>query len=138
MEYTKKLSQYRKVIKNENTLKFVDFLENLFDWLDKLYKDKRLRYDQEEELYIPKEIFQKLDNISPVKLSKKEFNDLKKILLEESSDFIDSVISVGKLKMHDFDLLQFNLYQIFGKEELGMCFLGIVYDIFAIDHLRVH
>jgi len=52
------------------------------------------------------------------KEAEKKDTTLKEILLKECSDLINHTINIGSLKMADFDLLQFNLSQIFGKESV--------------------
>jgi len=121
MDYVEKLVEYRLRIKNEDTLKFVDFLETLFDWLDQLYKTKRLEKEKESEVvhFLPREIFEELDKISLVKRGDQEFENLKGIMLRESSEFINALIKIGHLRITDFDVFQFNLAQIFGKETIA-------------------
>lgn len=118
--YRKKVKEYKKRIKNTQILMFVNFLEILLDWLDNLYKYKRVRREQENEIsqYFPEEVFNELDKISTTEISKEEYDNLKRILLKESSELINFIINIGKLRMTDFDLLQFNLSGIFKKEEI--------------------
>lgn len=115
MDYQKKLQQYRERIKNGAP--FVDFLETLFEWVENLYTAKRIRKEQEILSYYPHEIFTELDTAS-AEISAENYEKLKSILLRETSELINFIISVGNLKRTDFDVLQFKLSQIFGKEEI--------------------
>ena len=85
----------------------------MFDWLERLYQTKSLFPEQKKEIlpFLPKEIFAELDKISPVKLSDKKYQELKKTLVREVSELINYLINIGNLKLTDFDLLQFNLSQ---------------------------
>lgn len=121
MDHKKKIEEYRLRIKNKITLRFVELLDILLEWINILYKDKRLSFEQKKEVlqYVPKELLESLDKCSPTELSDDEYEELKKITFSETSELINFIIDVGNLRMTDFDLLQFNLYQIFGKDELA-------------------
>jgi hypothetical protein len=121
VNYQKKLKGYGVIISNKKTLKFVNFLKTLFEWMDILVRDKRLSPEQKKEVlkHAPKKIFEDLDLISPTVLSQSGYDELKIVLDEEAMVMINFIVEIGSLRMSDFDLLQFNLYQIFGKEELA-------------------
>jgi hypothetical protein len=119
MDYRQKIKEYRARIKNERTLHFVEFLDILFEWIDGLYENKRLRKWQEKDLSIPIRIFEELDAASPTELSTESYLVMKKSLLDESAGLIRSIIRLGNLKMSDFDLVQFNLSGVFKKEEIA-------------------
>lgn len=121
MDYKKKIEEYRLRIKNKEILKFVEFLDTLLEWIDLMYKFKRLSKRLEKEIlqYMPTQTFEALDFISPTELSPAVYDELKKILLREISELIHAIVLIGNLRMYDFDLLQFNLSQIFKKEEIA-------------------
>jgi hypothetical protein len=116
-----KIKEYRAKIKDKKALQCVDFLDTIFEWIDDLFKKRRLKQDQKEEVesYLPQKIFQELDIVNPLKISNEEQQTLKRILLQETSEFINKVITIGYLRLVDFDLLQFNLAQIFEKQEIS-------------------
>jgi len=121
MDYREKTKEYKERIKNKDTLKFVDFLDALLDWIDILIDNKSLAIEQKKDVlnYMPKELFEELDKISPTEMLQDKYDKLKKILDEKSASLVKYIADNGNIKMTDFDLFQFNLYQIFGKEELA-------------------
>lgn len=121
MDYEKKIAGYRSRIRNKRTLKFVEFLDIVFDWLDLMVDGKRLDPKQREELqqYLPKEAFEALDRISPTEISEERYEKLKRILLMETSNLLHAVITIGDLRHGDLDLVQFNLASVFHKEDIA-------------------
>jgi hypothetical protein len=121
MDFKQKIKEYRERLHRKVTLKYVDFLETILEWVDTLYITKRLSFLQKKEVEnaIPSHIFDVLDLISEEKASSEAYVQMKKILLTETKEFIELIIKIGELRVSDFDWLQFNLYQIFGKEELA-------------------
>jgi hypothetical protein len=128
MEYKKKLSYYRLQTEDKRIIKFIDFLETVFEWIETLLESRRLRDEQKDDIdkNIPKFIFQLLDQavLHNNKASDSDLNEMKVVLLKETKVCVFFIIRNGNLKMSDFDLLQFNLYQIFGKEELASLIEG--------------
>jgi hypothetical protein len=121
MDYWKRIKEYRARFKNEETIKFIDFLDVLFEWIDELIETKRLTREQEKELalHYPKKIFEELDKLSPTEIPAEKYNQLKDILMKESSDFLVEIVTKSNVRMVDFDRVQFNLYAIFGKEQIA-------------------
>jgi hypothetical protein len=121
MDHRRKLKADRERIENEEILKFVDFLDVLFEWIDELVNSKRLTSEQEKELvpHYPKKIFEELDKISSAEIPAEKYNQLKDILMKETSDFLIQIITKSRVRMVDFDRVQFNLYAIFGKEQIA-------------------
>jgi hypothetical protein len=128
MDYKFKILEYRKKFNNKDMLKFVDFLELLIEWIETLYEKRRLRKEQEGELmsHFPKNIFEELDKVDG-EIGIEEYEKLKDILLEETSELLINVIKTGLVRMVDFDSVQFNLYGIFGKEKIAS----------MVEHARV-
>jgi hypothetical protein len=126
MNYKQKIKEYKEKFKNKEILKFVDFLDILNEWVETLEEKRRIRKDQEIQLlkYFPKDIFKKLDEIDD---DHEENENLKELLLKETSDFLINVIKTGLVRMVDFDSVQFNLYGIFGKEKIAS----------MVEHVRV-
>jgi hypothetical protein len=121
VDFKQKLIVYRKKFHSESTLKFVDFIETLLDWVDTLYEKKRLSSLQKEKVKsrFPSHIFEILNIIQEDKVKPDVYIQMKEVLLKETEDLIGFIIKVGELRLSDFDWLQFNLYQIFGKEQLA-------------------
>jgi hypothetical protein len=121
MDYSARVKEIRLRTKNEATLKFVDFLDTLVEWISIIYQAKRLSSEQKKKVdtYLPIKTLEYLSTLSNTEISQEEYNKLKRILLEESTLLVKVIMEVGNLRIHDFDILQFNLYQIFGKEELA-------------------
>ena len=53
MDFKQKIKGYKSKFRNENTLKFVDFLETLIEWTDTLYQTKRLGFFQKKKVDHP-------------------------------------------------------------------------------------
>jgi hypothetical protein len=121
MEYKPIINRYREKLKDKEEIKFIDFLETVFEWLDLLVERKRLSRDDLKTLesFLPQKTIKKLDIICVKGSNTENLYQLKVLLLSETQKLIDNVINTGRLLMTDFDLLQFNLYQIFGKESLA-------------------
>jgi hypothetical protein len=121
MKYEKNIALYRKKLTDERIIKFVDFLETLEEWLERLQELKRIPYEHKKDIEeaFPKKIFVLLDTLLPTTITDEKYISMKKLLLGETTQFIHSIINFTGVQLHDFDLLQFNLYQIFGKEELA-------------------
>jgi hypothetical protein len=120
MNIKKKIKEYKNKFKNKETIKFVDFLEVLLDWLDFLIEKKRISKEEEKILseYFPKKIFYELDKVSSTEPIL-EYENLKELLLDETADFLVGITKTGNVRMVDFDSVQFNLYGIFGKEKIA-------------------
>jgi hypothetical protein len=121
MDYLKKIEEYKRKFRNVHILKFIDFLETLVEWVDLLKIKKRISWSQEKLVQeaMPTHIFQVLDLLQEEKFTMDTFNTLKKVLFTETKELLGVIMHSTSIKVHDFDLLQFNLYQIFGKEELA-------------------
>jgi hypothetical protein len=123
IDYRKKIKSYYGRILHKKTLQFVDFLDIVFEWMDELYVRRRLRIYQEKFLspVFPHKTMAKLDEISirsPDKISDEEYVAIKAILLTEAKELINGIIALGSLRPGDFDSVQFNLNQVFIKEEI--------------------
>ena len=79
MNYNQKLKGFRERIKDKEILKFVDFLEILYDWIDVLKEKRRITIEQENELlrYFPKKIFEELEKIED---TQENYEKLKSII----------------------------------------------------------
>jgi hypothetical protein len=120
MDYEKKIRAYRKTA-DVRLLKFIDFLQTLIEWKERLYELKRISVKATDKIdkAFPRLIFHQLDKLGGMPIKQGTYDKLKKLLLGETTRFVHTVITFGDIQLHDFDLLQFNLYQIFGKEELA-------------------
>lgn len=120
MEEKDKLKKYRLETKDKGVLRLVEALEIVFEWIDILYEKKILRSEQREEisLHLPKEIFAQMDMFYLKKISMEDYEELKRTLLREISELINFIILIGNLKKEDFDIMQFNMSQVFKKEEI--------------------
>jgi hypothetical protein len=121
VDFKHKIKVYRTKFLRKSTLKFVDFLETLIEWVDTLYQTKRLGFFQKKKVdnAMPSHVYDILDMINEDKIPPEVYIQMKKILLKETRELIELIIRIGELKISDFDWMQFNLYQIFGKEELA-------------------
>jgi hypothetical protein len=121
VDFNQKIKEYQGKFHNEETLKFVDFLETILEWVDTLYQTKRLSFSQRKEVEsaMPSHVFEILDILNEDKVTSELYTTMKEVLLKETREFIEFIIKAGELKVSDFDWLQFNLYQIFGKEQLA-------------------
>jgi hypothetical protein len=121
VDFKQKIKSYRKELHNETTLLYVDFLETVIEWIETLYQTKRLSFLQKKQVdnAMPSHIFDILDMLHEEKASSQAYVEMKKVLLSETRTLIELIITIGELRLSDFDWLQFNLYQIFGKEELA-------------------
>lgn len=121
MDYKKRIEALKYRITNPRLQNFVVFLETVFEWIEVLKETKRIGgIDLKRiELALPTEILKALEQVSPTESTPEQYSTLKKLLLNETKKFLSMIIKLRDLRLHDFDLLQFNLYQIFGKEELA-------------------
>jgi hypothetical protein len=121
MDYISTLKNFRKKFKGSQVFIFLEFLDTLREWIERLYELKRISVDQKlaVDLLLPRKILQKLSSLSSSEVDDDLYLDLKELLLEETTKLIYAVIEVADMRLYDFDLLQFNLYQIFGKEEMA-------------------
>jgi len=123
-EYKKKLEKFKVDVgtKNKKLLKSISFLEILLDWVDFLIEKKRISVENEKQVmvHMPAKIIYKIDEIKSLNVTSYGYDVLKKILLDETKGLINFIIKTCEIKIEDFDSLQFNLQQIFVKEEITM------------------
>jgi hypothetical protein len=121
VDFKQKIKGYKETLHKTRTLKFVEFLETIVEWVDSLYKTKRLSFVQQAEVEnaMPSHIYTVLDMLKEDAVTDDAYVQMKKVLLRETQEFLERIIKIGELKAADFNWLQFNLYQIFGKEELA-------------------
>jgi hypothetical protein len=133
-EYGKRLDEYNKRIRDKEILKFIDFLKTLFDWVGLLVEKKRIAISEEGEVFahMPAKIFEEIDEMKSLGEVSKKYIVLKEILLKETKEFIRFIIKSFEIKVQDFDPLQFNLQQIFVKEEITMMMEWARMDLFKV------
>jgi hypothetical protein len=113
----KRVKAVRDRVSGKNALRLVDFLDVLLDWLETLYKDRRLKDEEKIFSSFPVQTLMFLERKNKA-VSEDEYKVIKKKLLEESSQLVENVINTAEIRMVDFDLLQFNTAAIFRKEEI--------------------
>jgi hypothetical protein len=121
MEYESIINKYRQRFRNKKILLFIDFLETLYEWVERLYELKRFKADSTKEVedVLPKLILTELNKLPSDDISEAKYAELKQILLGDTTKLVNAVIAFSDMRLSDFDILQFNLYQIFGKEEIA-------------------
>jgi hypothetical protein len=121
VDFKEKIKEYKSRFHSKKTIKFIDFLDTLVDWTDTLYQTKRLSFLQKNKVdsAMPIHVYNVLDILDENKVTPQAYTQMKEVLLKETQVLIELIIKIGELKVTDFDWVQFNLYQIFGKEELA-------------------
>ena len=110
----KRIHEFRnrlEKLKTSENEKYIEFIDITLEWLEDLFRVKRwerIRLETYQWRDIEPLLFPKT-----IKSLEKELSLDK--LFTETSKLLDKIIEIGNIDMTDFDLLQFNLARVFGK-----------------------
>jgi hypothetical protein len=91
MDYLDILKKARERITYTKTLLFVDFLQTLVEWVEILYQNKRLHLGQKDliDRAMPRVTLESLQQITPTAIPQETHDNLKRVLLQETTELID-------------------------------------------------